>query len=67
MSGVLTRIAGVAIRDSALARDATGFVRDAATQMLFDHSQRAFLWASLKAEQLSVEDDTAQPVAGMAS
>jgi len=37
MSGFLTRIAGIAIRDSALARDATEFVRDAATQMLFDH------------------------------
>jgi hypothetical protein len=37
MSGVPIRIAGIAIPDSALARDATEFVRDAATQMLFDH------------------------------
>jgi hypothetical protein len=57
MSGVPTRIAGIAIPDSALARDATEFVRDAATQMLFDHSRRVFLWASLLAERLSVEYD----------
>jgi hypothetical protein len=45
MSGVPTRIAGIAVPDSALARDATEFVRDAATQLLFDHSRRVFLWA----------------------
>jgi hypothetical protein len=42
MSGVPARIAGIAIPDSALARDATEFVRDAAKQMLFDHSRRVF-------------------------
>jgi signal transduction histidine kinase len=45
MSGVPTRIAGIAIPDSALARDATEFARDAATQMLVDHSRRVFLSA----------------------
>jgi hypothetical protein len=57
VSGVPTRIAGIAIPHSALARDATEFVRDAATQMLFDHSRRVFLRASLQAERLSVEYD----------
>jgi hypothetical protein len=50
-------IAGIAIPDSALAREATEFVRDASTQLLFDHSRRVFLWASLQAELLSLDHD----------
>jgi HD-GYP domain-containing protein (c-di-GMP phosphodiesterase class II) len=47
----------VAIHDSALAREATEFVQDASTQLLFDHSRRVFLWASMRAEQLSLGYD----------
>ena len=50
-------IAGVAIPDGTLAVEATEFVRDASTQLLFDHSRRGFLWASLQAEQLSLDYD----------
>ena len=50
-------IAGVPIPDSALALEATEFVRDVATQLLFDHSRRVFLWASLRAERLSLRYD----------
>jgi hypothetical protein len=57
MSGPRTTIAGVAIPDSALAREATEFVRDASTQLLFDHSRRVFLWALMRAEQLSLGYD----------
>jgi HD domain-containing protein len=57
MSARPTTIAGVAIPDSALALDATDFVREASTQLLFDHSRRAFLWAALRAAQLSVAYD----------
>jgi HD domain len=57
MSAPPRTIAGVAIPDSALAREATEFVRDASTQLLFDHSRRVFLWASLRAEQLSLGHD----------
>jgi hypothetical protein len=57
MSAPRTTIAGVAIPDSALAREATEFVQDASTQLLFDHSRRAFLWASMRAEQLSLGYD----------
>jgi hypothetical protein len=67
MSGVRTRIAGIAIPDSALAHDATEFVRDAATQLLFDHSRRVFLWASLQAERLSVEYDAELVYVGASS
>jgi hypothetical protein len=57
MSAPRTAIAGVAIPDSALAREATEFVQDASTQLLFDHSRRVFLWASMRAEQLSLGYD----------
>jgi hypothetical protein len=52
-----TTIAGVAIPDSALARETTEFVRDASTQLRFDHSRRVFLWASLRAEGLRLDYD----------
>ena len=42
-----TNIAGVAIPDSALAREATQFIQDVSTQLLFDHSRRVFLWGAL--------------------
>jgi hypothetical protein len=38
-----TTIAGIAIPDRTLAREATEFVRDASTQLLFDHSRRVSL------------------------
>jgi hypothetical protein len=50
-------IAGIAIPDSTLAVEATEFVRDISTQLLFDHSRRVFLWASLRGERLSLEYD----------
>ena len=57
MSAGPTTIGGIAIPDSALAREATEFVRDGSTQLLFDHSRRVFLWASLQAERLSLDHD----------
>jgi hypothetical protein len=57
MSAPRTTIAEVAIPDSPLAREATEFVQDASTQLLFDHSRRVFLWASMRAEQLSLGYD----------
>jgi HD domain-containing protein len=57
MTGIGTAIAGVTIPDSGLAREATEFVRDASTPLLFDHSRRVFLWASLQAERLRLDYD----------
>jgi HD domain-containing protein len=57
MNAPRTTIAGIAIPDSALAREATEFIRDASTELLFDHSRRVFFWASLRAEQLSLRYD----------
>jgi HD domain len=50
-------IAGIRIPDSALARDVTQFVRDVEPQLLFDHSRRVFLWASLQGERHSLKFD----------
>ena len=52
-----TPIAGVAIPDSALGRETTEYVHDTSTPLLFGHSRRVFLWASLQAERLSLGHD----------
>jgi HD domain-containing protein len=57
VSDIRETIAGIAIPDSALAREATEHVRDVSTQLLFDHSRRVFLWASLQGEKLSLDYD----------
>src|SRR5258708_14593082 len=57
MSAVRSTIAGIAIPDSALAREATEFVQDIFTQLLFDHSRRVFLWGSLQGEKLGLDHD----------
>lgn len=44
-------IAGVSIPDSALAQEATHLVRETAPGLLFDHSRRVFLWASLRGHE----------------
>ena len=50
-------IAGIPIPDSTIAREATEFVGDVSTQLLFDHSRRVFLWASLQGENLGLDYD----------
>jgi HD domain len=54
---IQSSIAGIPIPDSTLAREATQFVQDESTQLLFDHSRRVFLWASLQAEKLGLAYD----------
>src|ERR687891_1580853 len=50
-------VAGIPIPDSALAREATEFVQDVSTQLLFDHSRRGFLWGSLLGRTLGLHPD----------
>jgi hypothetical protein len=57
MSGIRTAIAGIPIPDGRVAREATEFVRDVSTQLLFDHSRRLFLWGSLQGEKLGLDYD----------
>jgi len=57
MSAARTTIAAIPIPDSRLAREATEFVQDVSTQLLFDHSRRVFLWGSLQGEKLGLDYD----------
>jgi hypothetical protein len=50
-------IAGVRIPDSGLVREATELVREAAAPLLFDHSRRVFLWATLRGREEGVPFD----------
>lgn len=49
--------AGVRIPDSALAREATELVREAASPLLFDHSRRVFIWGSLRGREQGLPFD----------
>jgi HD domain len=57
MSTTSQDVAGIRIPDSALARDVTQFVQDLEPQLLFDHSRRVFLWASLQGERRALDFD----------
>ncbi|MGH3377372.1 MAG: HD domain-containing protein [Actinoallomurus sp.] len=50
-------IAGVAIPDSPLAREATEIVRAAADDLLFHHSRRVYLWGTLKGRARGLDAD----------
>ncbi|MFE7633325.1 HD domain-containing protein [Kitasatospora sp. NPDC057518] len=50
-------IAGVRVPDSALAREATELVREAASPLLFDHSRRVFLFGALRGAEQGLEFD----------
>ena len=50
-------IAGISIPDSRIAREATQFLQDVTTPLLFHHSRRVFLWAALHGEQLRLDYD----------
>jgi hypothetical protein len=50
-------IAGIAIPDSALVREATDFIRDAEDDLLFDHSRRVFLFGALQGRRLGLQPD----------
>ena len=43
-------IAGIQIPDSTMAKDATALLREVATQLVYDHSRRVFLFASLRGQ-----------------
>ncbi|MGK5552617.1 HD domain-containing protein [Actinomadura kijaniata] len=50
-------IAGVRVPDSALAREATELVREAASPLLFDHSRRVFLFGALRGREQGLDFD----------
>ena len=50
-------IAGVAIPDSVLVREATAFVRDTENDLLFHHSRRVFLFGALRGRRRGLQPD----------
>jgi hypothetical protein len=54
---VVESVAGVVIPDSPVARQATDIVREAADDLLFNHSRRAYLWGMLHGTRRGVEAD----------
>ncbi|WP_429516298.1 HD domain-containing protein [Rhodococcus sp. BE178] len=50
-------IAGIAIPDTDLVREATSLVRDVADDTIFNHSRRVFLWGALKSAARGREVD----------
>lgn len=50
-------IAGVAIPDSTLAQEATELVRDVATELVYHHSRRVFLFGALRGQEAALGYD----------
>lgn len=50
-------IAGITIPDSTLAREATDLVRDVATDLVYHHSRRVFLFGSLRGQEYGRDVD----------
>lgn len=50
-------IAGIAIPDTALVREATEFIRDAEDDLLFDHSRRVYLFGALQGRRRGLQPD----------
>lgn len=52
-----TAVAGVEVPDSSLARDLTTLLRDSATDLIYHHSRRVFLWGSLRGRRRGLTYD----------
>lgn len=50
-------IAGIEIPDSRMAQDATDLLRDVASDLVFDHSRRVFLFGSLRGQEQDLDYD----------
>lgn len=50
-------IASIQIPDSTMANDATQLLRDVATDLVYDHSRRVFLFASMRGQQDGLDYD----------
>jgi hypothetical protein len=53
----IERVAGIAVPDSALAREITELVRDTETELLYQHSRRVFFFAALTGEAKALKYD----------
>lgn len=50
-------IAGITIPDSALARETTELVREAATDLVFNHSRRVYIFGALRGQEQGLKYD----------
>lgn len=50
-------IAGIRIPDSKMAKDATDLLREAATDLVYDHSRRVFIFGSLRGQEQGLQCD----------
>lgn len=50
-------IAGIQVPDSTLAREATALVRDAASELVYDHSRRVYVFGALRGQEQGVRYD----------
>ena len=50
-------IAGIRIPDSKMARDATELLREVATELVYDHSRRVFIFGSLRGQEQGLDYD----------
>ncbi|QXQ10178.1 HD domain-containing protein [Paeniglutamicibacter sp. Y32M11] len=50
-------IAGIRIPDSKMAKDATDLLRGAATELVYDHSRRVFIFGSLRGQEQGLQYD----------
>jgi HD-GYP domain-containing protein (c-di-GMP phosphodiesterase class II) len=57
MTTSTSTIAVIKIPDSALAGDATAFVRDTESDLLYDHSVRVFVFGSLQGQRRGLAYD----------
>jgi hypothetical protein len=53
----MTKIAGIHIPDSTMARAATQLIRDTEDDLLYHHSRRVFLWGALTGERRGLQYD----------
>ncbi len=51
------RIAGLAVPDSALAAEATGYVRDRVSELIYHHSRRVYYFAALRGRERGLDFD----------
>jgi hypothetical protein len=54
---VTTTVAGVAVPDTKLAAEATELVRDATSDLIYNHSRRVFWWGSLQGRNRGLSFD----------
>jgi hypothetical protein len=57
MTKALETVAGVAIPDTALAREATEFIRDVEDDLLYHHSRRVFFFGALQGQRRGLVPD----------